>query len=633
MLRKISAAAFAAGTAAALAGDLRAQPIAAYRITCRYDEAKHSVEGTERLDWTNPSDRPALVLRFELGANALRNNRSSYWREARSRGAEPESREGSWGSLAVSRMTDASGEDLLAQSRFVAPDDGNAEDRTLLEIPLAKPVPPGGTVRLDVDFVARLPRLGPRGGWKGGFVLAREWFPAMGVLENGEWRAAQSRYGGGNGGEFADFDVLLDVPARLRGRVGGSGRLLEERDAPRERILEHFRGERLRDFAWAADPDFEVESEKIAGPASPDVVVTLLTQPEHRIYRPRFFRAARNALAELQKRYGPFPFPSLTIADLPWGPGGALRSAAPGFVAGRTGLLSPDGVWTEGSPEAIALEGIAAQWFQEASAPDPSERPRLGVALSRFEASRIARTAYGPFHGALPLFGYPLVIRSVEVRPGHDLRPGDDPGRLEAALATFEGVAGEKASQAALASYVRAFRGRHPRPADFVRTVEAAAGGPWAAFFRNALRGAGVDYAVSKAVSVPSLPPIGIVESDGRTSEVTAATAPRRRGFDTEVLVVRRGDAAVPVEIHLDFDGGRTYRTVWNGSSEWIRLRVEDGPRLQRAVVDPDGKIALDSNRGNNGWIVQGDAAAANLWTARAFFWSENLIDLFMELW
>src|ERR1700688_4487871 len=111
MLRKTSAAAIAAGMAAALAGDLLAEPVASYRISCRYDEEKRTLEGNERLDWKNGTSRPASVLRFEMPGNALRNNRSTYWREARARGAEPETRDGSWGSLSVSRMTEASGED------------------------------------------------------------------------------------------------------------------------------------------------------------------------------------------------------------------------------------------------------------------------------------------------------------------------------------------------------------------------------------------------------------------------------------------------------------------------------------------------------------------------------------------
>jgi hypothetical protein len=129
------------------------------------------------------------------------------------------------------------------------------------------------------------------------------------------------------------------------------------------------------------------------------------------------------------------------------------------------------------------------------------------------------------------------------------------------------------------------------------------------------------------------MPPIGLLETDGRTSEVPAAGAPRRTGYDTEVVVARHGGAIAPAEIRLDFDGGRVHKTVWDGTSEWIRLRVENGPRLRRAIVDPDSRVVIDSNRNNNGVIVKSDAAAANLWTARAFFWSENLIDLFMELW
>lgn len=631
MLRNVSAAAIAAGMAAAPAGLLGAQPVAAYRIQCRYDEGKHTLEGTERLDWRNPASRPAGVLRFELGTNALRNNRSTYWREARARGHEPDSRDGSWGSLSVSRMTNASGEDLLSQTTFGPPDGANPEDRTLLEVRLEKPVPPGATVRLDIDFVQRLPRLGLRGGWKGGFVLARDWFPAIGVLEDSGWRTPPIGFGSEGDPEFADFDVLLDVPAKFRGRVSGSGRLLEERDAPRDRVVEHFRSEATRGFLWAGDPDADVQTERIGVPGFPDLGLTLVTQSEHRIYRPRLLRAARIALQELQRRYGPFPFPTLTICDVPWGPGGAIRIFGPGMVAGRLSLLSPDGALEEGSPESIAFEGIAAQWFEEPLGPDPEDAAPIGRAASRFEAQRIARLSDGPSHAVLRLFGYPLVLRSVEVRSGH--QAGGESGRIEAALATFGKVAGEKELESALSAYLHEFRLRHPRERDFLQAVENAAGRPWAEFFRNVFQGGGIDLSVARAVSRPSAPPLGIVESEGRTVEVSAALAPRRRGYDTEVLCVRRGNAVVPAEIRLDFDGGAIYRKVWDGASSWIRLRVEDGPRLRRAAIDPDSKVDLDSNRGNNGRFLRGDAAAANLWTARAFFWSENLLDLFMELW
>ncbi len=633
MLRQISAAAIATGMAAALAGDLRAEAVASYKIACRYDEEKRSLEGNERLAWRNPTSRPAALLRFELHGNQWRNNRSTFWREARAGGVEPEARDGAWGSLSVSRMTDASGNDLLERMRFVSPDDGNPDDRTVLEVPLEHPVPAGATILLDIDFVARLPRLGSTGGWKGSFVLASDWFPSIGVLDGTGWRAHQAHAGSGTFSDDADFDVVVDLPAKFRGKAAGTGRLVEERDAPRDRVLEHFRAESVPGFAWAADPGFDVDGERVPNPGGPDLALTLLCQPEHRIYRPRFLRAAKIGLAELQKRIGPFPYPSLAIVDIPWGAGGALRVAAPGFVSGRTSLLSPDGVWQEGSPEAIVLGGIAGQWFEEAAAPDPFERPRLDRALSRYFAARIDRSAFGNSRGVLPLFGYPVVIESVEIRPDPGFRAEANPPRLEAALATFERTAGQTSSDAVLSSFFAEFRQRHPLPGDFLSVVKRQAGPSWEGFFRSVILGGSVDFAVTRASSVPSIPPIGLLETDGRTSEVSVSSAARRSGYDTEVFVARRGDAVVPVEIRLDFEGGRVYRTVWNGESVWLRLRVENGPRLRRAIADPDSKVVIDANRNNNGLTVRGDAAAANLWTARAFFWSENLLDLFMELW
>jgi hypothetical protein len=612
---------------------LRAQTAASYRVTCRYDEAKKTLEGTERLDWKNATSHPVSSLRFVLPLNAFRNNRSTYWRDARSRGIELDSRDGGWGSATISRMTSASGEDLLAQARFVAPDDGNGEDRTVLEVSAERPVPAGATVRLDIDFVSRFPRLGPHGGWKGGFLLAADGFPAIGAVGEEGWQARQARPDSEASSDFADYDVLLDLPARLRGKVAGTGRLLEERDAPGERVLEHFRADGVRGFAWAADAGLDVETERLSTPGFPDVDLALLTQSEHRIYRGRLLRAARIALGELQKRLGACPFSSLTFVDIPWGGPEGLRSLAPGLFAGRIDLLSPDGVWTEGSPEAVVFQGIAAQWFEESIASDPAERPRLDRAIARYLAARLDRRAFGNSHGVLPVFGYPFVVRSMEVPPSPEPRSGGEPGRIEAALETLERVSGEPAVDAVLASYAKTHRGRPSRSGDFLAVLERSAGSAWAAFFRAALRGSGIDYRVSRAVSVPSAAPLGLLEEGGRTSEVSAASAPRRRGYDTEVLVERRGGAAVPVEIRLDFEGGRTHRTVWNGASDWIRFRVENGPRLVRAVADPDGRIAADRMRSNNGWIVKSDAAAANLWTARAFFWSENLIDLFMELW
>ncbi|HEY6148567.1 MAG TPA: M1 family peptidase, partial [Thermoanaerobaculia bacterium] len=81
--------------------------------------------------------------------------------------------------------------------------------------------------------------------------------------------------------------------------------------------------------------------------------------------------------------------------------------------------------------------------------------------------------------------------------------------------------------------------------------------------------------------------------------------------------MTRKGGVVLPVEVLLRFEGGRTYRSVWDGAGRWKRFRVH-GPRLIEAIVDPDEKIALDSDRTNNGRRSRGDPRAAARWTSRS---------------
>jgi len=201
-------------------------------------------------------------------------------------------------------------------------------------------------------------------------------------------------------------------------------------------------------------------------------------------------------------------------------------------------------------------------------------------------------------------------------------------------LASLERTVGRAVMDRVLLAYATEFRFRHPTTADFVGVVERITGRPWRGYFARALFSAGVvDYAVARADSKRAAPPAGRVEVAGRTSEVETSRETRGGPYETNVVIERRGDVPLPVEIRLQFEGKKTYTTTWDGEARWIRLHVDAGPKLVRADVDPDGRILLDADRNNNGWIVRSDAAAANLWTARSFFWAENLLDLFMELW
>ncbi|MDQ2970499.1 MAG: M1 family peptidase, partial [Acidobacteriota bacterium] len=198
-------------------------PTASYEISCRLDPEKKMVEGTELLTWTNRTAHPAATLQFHLYLNAFRNTRSTFHRESAGRARGTDRIPDSWGSIEITRMTFADGSDLLPALVFIAPDDGNTDDRTVAEVTLPRPVAPGETARVSLDFRSRLPRVFRRTGWKGDFFFVAQWFPKVGVLQDSGWNCHQFHANSEFFSDFGDYDVSIDVPSRYRGKVGATG--------------------------------------------------------------------------------------------------------------------------------------------------------------------------------------------------------------------------------------------------------------------------------------------------------------------------------------------------------------------------------------------------------------------------
>src|ERR1035438_6246168 len=59
--------------------------------------------------------------------------------------------------------------DLTKQMNFISPDDGNADDKTVFEVKLPRPVAPGQDVQFKIKFKATFPEVIARTGYKRSF--------------------------------------------------------------------------------------------------------------------------------------------------------------------------------------------------------------------------------------------------------------------------------------------------------------------------------------------------------------------------------------------------------------------------------------------------------------------------------
>jgi hypothetical protein len=629
-------------------------PIASYQISCRLDAEKKTIEGTELLTWTNTTTKVASTLRFHLYLNGFRNTLSTFWRESggEHRGNRlPES----WGSIELTRMMLADGSDLLPALTYVSPDDGNPNDRTVAEIQLSRPVGPGETISVSIDFRSRLPRVSTRTGWKGDFFLVAQWFPKIGVLEEDGWNCHQFHATSEFFADFGDYDVSIDVPARYRGKVGATGVRVEERELPGERLLYRFKQESVHDFAWTADPRYIVVEDLFREPGVGDVQIHLLLQPEHRGQAARYLKATKTAISGYGRVLGPYPYSTLTVVDPPWGARGAGGMEYPTLITGGTYRIAPKNVH---SPESVTIHEFGHQYFYGLLASNEFEEPWLDEGFNSYMEDRVVAAAYGSNHPVLPVFGwrvpvnvpvnlpldenrryFPVATWDALASAAWKFRTRTSYGahvysKTALVLATLERLIGTPAMNRALRLYADRWKFKHPTTADWVAAVNDATGGNWRWFFDRTFFSSGaVDYAVEEATSEKAVSPKGLFESEGRLEERIPRALAAPRGWKTLVTVARRGDVAMPVEILLRFDGGKTYRSTWDGEGRWKKFHVEHGPRLAEAIVDPNDKILLDLDRTNNGRLVTPDPRAASRWTARAVFWMQNLIDFLTLAW
>jgi hypothetical protein len=89
--------------------------------------------------------------------------------------------------------------------------------------------------------------------------------------------------------------------------------------------------------------------------------------------------------------------------------------------------------------------------------------------------------------------------------------------------------------------------------------------------------------------------------------------------YDSSVLIHRKGDFVMPVDVLVSFDNGDKVRERWDGQDRWVRYTYEKKAKVATVEIDPDHKIYLDRNNLNNSYVVEANGKATsklnNYWT------------------
>jgi hypothetical protein len=199
--------------------------------------------------------------------------------------------------------------------------------------------------------------------------------------------------------------------------------------------------------------------------------------------------------------------------------------------------------------------------------------------------------------------------------------------RTATILETLRRVYGDLPMRRAMGVYARSFRFRHPTPADLLAAVQKEMGDEAHEALRAALFDkAWVDFKVEAVSSYPQRAPAGIFDRDGKR-----ATSPPDRGtvgaYAGWALVTRRGTLRLPVEIELVAEDGTRTRAPFPAKADSLRVPYAGTSPLRAAIVDPDARVLLDPDPGNDFATAPGRASGGAPRTLeRATYWAELLL-------
>lgn len=566
----------------------------AYRIEATLDEDTDVLSARGRLRYANRSAAQIDTLWFHLHLNAFRPNSAWARRDA-------EFGEDRFQSLGPDEHAFERLNSVTVDGSAVTPVFPGSPDSTVVALPLPAALDPGDSTTVTIDWDARPSTHPRRQGRRGRHFDFAQWYPRIAVFDRGGWQVQPLLPQGEFYGEFASYDVTLDVAedqvvgatgvpvegdpgwARVKATDGTELRLRSDAypatspdalgflpdgvEPGRKRI--RWRAEDVHHFAWTTSPDYVYESGEQG-----DVAINVLYQPGDTAWDEGVaVRRTAAALAFFDTIFGPFAWPQLTNVHRIEGGGTEFPmmimdgSASQGLIVHETahqyvhGMLA-NNEWRQGWLD----EGFASfltSWYFEQEGVDPRRlwgEPLEIIAM--MDRDGLAQ---------------PIALPAAEFR---DFQTYNRMTYTKASivLRMLRWLMGDDDFRAALRDYFEDNRLSHVREQDVRTSMEAFHPQPLDWFFEQWIHTTDtLDYVVGEVTRTQT--------ADG--------------GWATRVEVIREGEAWMPVDLRV---GAETQRLESRDRRQVVTIETIEQPA--EVVLDPDD-VLLDVDRSNNRRQIQ----------------------------
>jgi hypothetical protein len=550
----------------------------------KLDTERKWITGTETIRYANNSPDTLREFYLHLYPNAFRDKNVPYQKDA--------SREYN---VRVRDVPDAHKGWLdLSDVKVDGTPVTVTVDGTIARMALPRPLAPGDSMTLSLAFDGKVRKGADRAGYRGNHFDFAQWYPKIVVYDQNGFHPDQFQTGEFYG-EFGTFDVHIELPDHFV--VAGTG-VVQSGDpgwdynpprkpkAPKRPVTGqtktvHFHAEQVHDFAWCTDPTYVVEDTTIN-----DVdIYSVYRRASAKTWQDSTLVHAIRSIRWLDKIVGAYPYPQITVCEM-------LR---------RGGMEYPMFVMDGRADEGLALHEIGHVYFYGILANDEREEAWMDEGFTTFQTRWYQTVRYGPWGDKSKWNWYQHITPQYQLwedsrrevfdldRRGYGERASFRAEKYDHSyrsnvytkasltVRAIQYAAGPENFERILHEYFDRWKFKHVDEERFRKVCEDVTQRDLSRQFEQWLHTRKtVDYAIENVRT--------------RTDST---------GVTTEVIVHRKGELYLPIELAFTLPDGSVQKQRFDARDREIKGRVKLPAAPVKVDINPDNEI-MDINRYNN---------------------------------
>ncbi len=471
-----------------------------YTIDVTLNDKERTLDGFEKIDYSNNSPDTLRFIWFHLWPNAYKNDKTAFSDQLLENGNTKFYFSNKEQRGYINRL------DFKVNNITAATED-HPEHIDIIKVNLPSPLAPGQTINISTPFHVKLPYNFSRGGYDGDSYQVTQWYPKPAVYDERGWHAMPYLDQGEFYSEFGNFDVQITLPKNYVVAATGELQNTEEKEwldtrtnfswnsvskkikskggitktvkqsyplSDKETKTIRYKQDKAHDFAWFADKLFIVKHDTCALPSGKVIdVYSYYTQKESNSWKSAV-AYSKDAIRFYSSEVGEYPYAVASVVQGPESFGGGMEY--PTITAISPGIHGSD------LDDIIAHE-LGHNWFYGILASDERTHPWMDEGINSFYENKysVHKKNEGSAQQSI-LFETKATVKTDQpIETTSEKFSYANYGlvayyKTSAWMRWLEATVGKEKFEAAMQVYFSEWQFKHPQPDDFKKSIEKSTG-------------------------------------------------------------------------------------------------------------------------------------------------------------